>query len=183
MIKKYFAFLLMLLLCACTQLKVVPVDPQTGHFPTSNKATVVINEPIDLDERKSLILVASDEFDSAMVKNIGYFDEVISIKELQNQIIAKNLTSKIPSVQDRIGLNNAAKNYKPFLWLKFETRGAGLNKYARYTLIDPLTMKEYFATETHLDRIWAGVNDQNNWYPMLNAFIDYIRQNSKTYGK
>ena len=54
-------------------------------------------------------------------------------------------------------------------------------KYAQFILTDPLTLEEIFITEKYLDYVWAGVNDRTTWYPMFNSFIDYIRENSKTY--
>lgn len=87
----------------------------------------------------------------------------------------------MPSVKDKIGINNAAKHYKPFLWFRLDSHGSGTKEYVQFLLTDPLTLEDYFITETHLDRIWSGVNDQNNWYPMYNSFIAYIKENSKTY--
>jgi hypothetical protein len=60
---------------------------------------------------------------------------------------------------------------------------ANRDLYTQFVLTDPLTLDDLFVVETHLDFIWTGVNDQNNWYPMFNALIDYIKSNSKTYGK
>jgi hypothetical protein len=179
-----FAFVVATLaMTACTVFKVVEVDPKTGYFPTRNKAKVIANTPIDLDSKKSLLVAANSDFEQGLLKNIAYFDEVITWDELQKRIIAANLTDKIPSVSDRIGVFNAAKYYKPYIFLRIEFKGEGQEQYARLALTDPLTMEDYFLTETHLDHTWAGVNDQNNWYPMYNALIDYIKDNSKSYRK
>lgn len=70
-----------------------------------------------------------------------------------------------------------------FLWVRWDTRKEGSTEYLQLVLTDPLTLDDYFIAETVFDMVWAGVNDQNNWYPSLNALIDYIRKNSKTYGK
>lgn len=179
--KNLLILIFALTLGACTSLKVVELDPVTGYFPTENKAVVVTNKPFDLDARKSLLLVSNSEFEKNQIKNIGYFDEVINFKELEALIVKNNLGDKVSSVKDRIGLNNAAKYYKPFLWFRIDTRGTGNEQYVQFIITDPLTLEDYFVTETHLDRVWAGVNDQNNWYPMFNSLIDYIKANSKTY--
>src|SRR4030067_868418 len=107
----------------------------------------------------------------------------MTFDDLEKRIIAANLATKVPTVADRIGLSNAAKKYKPFMWLRFDTRGGGRDKYSQLVLTDPLTMEDYFITETYLDYFWTGVNDQNNWYPMFNSLVDYIKKNSKTYKK
>ena len=179
--KKLIAAAALAALSACTSLKVVDVDAKTGYFPAQKKAAVVTNKTLDLDARKGLVVVGNSEFSQGQVRNMKYFDEVITIEELEKRIIQAGLTDKVPTVRERIGLNNAAKHYKPFLWLRYDLRGDRPNEYTQFILTDPLTMEDYFVTETHLDYVWTGVNDQNNWYPMFNALIDYIQANSKTY--
>lgn len=139
------------------------------------------SKSFNLDERKSLVLVPNSEFEKNQLKNIGYFDEVITFEDLESLIVKNNLSDKVPSIRDRIGVNNAAKHYKPFMWFRFDIRGTGNQQYAQFMLTDPLTLEDCFVAETHLDRIWSGVNDQYNWYPMFNALIDYIKENSSTY--
>lgn len=171
------------LLSGCTSMQVAELDPTTGYFPTKNKAAVVTDQPIDLDSRKSLIVVGNSEFAYGQIVNIGYFDEVITTKELETRIVREGLSDKVPTLAGKIGMHNAAKAYKPFLWLNYDSRGTGREQYARFILTDAETMEDYFITETHMDHVWSGVNDQSNWYPMFNALIDYIRMNSETYGK
>ena len=172
---------LALLLSACSALKVTEVDPKTGYFPTTVTANVVVNKPADLDARKSLVLVPRGQFERGQIHNIKYFNEVMNVEELETRIIQAQLGDKVPSVRDRIGISNAAKHYKDFLWFRYERVGQGNDLRGRFALTDPVTMEDLFVTETKLDYVWAGVNDQRNWYPMFNALIDYIRQNSKTY--
>jgi hypothetical protein len=182
--KHWVAGILMSVICTgCSSMKVTEVDPKTGYFPTSSKATIVTSKPIELDAHKELIVVGNSEFLLGQLRNIKYFGEVITVEELETRIIKAGLTDKVPSLRDKIGLNNAAKNYKPFLWLRYGSRGSDTSEYAQFILTDPITSEDYFVTETHLDHVWAGVNDQNNWYPMFNTLIDYITQNSKTYRK
>jgi hypothetical protein len=99
-------------------------------------------------------------------------------------IIVKNgLTEKVPSITDLIGISNAAKYYQPFVWVHTKTHGAGRDEYTQFNLTDPVTLDDLLIVETRLDFLWTGVNEQNNWYPMFNAVIDYVKSNSKTYGK
>lgn len=170
-----------ILLTACSSLKVAKVDPKTGYFPTSKFATVVKSSPVDLDQMKSLLLVPNSDFEYGQMKSIGYFDEVINFEELEKIIIKEQLTDQVPSLQDRIGLNKAAKAYKKFLWFRFDTRRDGNDQYAQYILTDPITLEDIFITEQYLDYIWAGVNDQNTWYPMYNSLIKYIKENSASF--
>lgn len=183
MIRFFMVALVTLLLGACSSLKVVDVDPNTGYFPATTKAAVVVNKPIDLDSRKGLLLIPDVEFERGQITNIKYFDEVMMATDLEKKIVQNNLGDKVPSIRDLIGVNNAAKHFKTFLWFHHETIGVRPNQQARFILTDPLTMEDLFITETKLDYVWAGVNDQNNWYPMFNSLIDYIKEHSRTYRK
>jgi len=169
-------------LLACSSMKVAELD-STGHFPGNVKATVILSKPFDLDARKSLVLIPDSDFVKGEITNIHYFSEVITPEELQKAIVQHGMADKIPSITDAIGINNAAKFYKPFLWFHVKNHGTGREAYAQFILTDPLTLDDLFVAETHLDFLWSGVNDQHNWYPMFNAVIDYIKANSKTYGK
>ena len=170
-----------LILSACSSFKIAEVDPATGYFPGESQAPVILNKAMDLDQRNSLILVPTSDFSENQIKNINYFKEVITIEDLEKIIITNDLGDQIPSVRERIGLSQAAKKYKPFLWLRYVIKGSGNSRYAQFILTDPLTSEDYFITETHLDYAFTGVNDYNNWYPMYNSLIDYIKDNSKTY--
>ena len=171
------------LLSSCTTLKVVETDPETGYFPTGNQANVITSVEFDLDSRKSLILAPNGDFTGNMLKNIGYFDRVINFEELERIVIENDLTDEISDISNRIGINKAAKAYQPFLWLRWDYRQDGNKKYERLVLTDPITLEDLFISETYLDYLWKGVNDQNNNYPAFNALIDYIEANSKTFRK
>jgi hypothetical protein len=169
-------------LCACTSQKVVELDA-AGYYPGRTKATVVLSKPFDLDSRRDLMVVPTNDFLRGELTNIHYFKEVMTFEELQKVIIKSGLTDKVPTLSDLIGINSAAKYYKPFLYFHVKSHGTGAFIYTQFIVTDALTLDDLFIAETHLDFLWTGVNDQNNWYPMFNAFIDYIRANSKTYGK
>ena len=183
MIRNLGALFVVLALGACSSMKVAEVDSKSGYFPGSTKATVLTNKAVDLDSRKALLLIPNGDFIKGQMANIKYFGEIITFDDLEKRIVQGNLGDKVPSVRDRIGISNAAKYYKSFLWFRIERLGEGTNQRARFILTDPLTQEDYFVAETKLDFIWTGVNDQNNWYPMFNSLIDYVRQNSKTYQK
>ena len=169
-------------LIACSSQKVVEVD-STGHYPARKPATVVLNKPFDLDSRRDLIVVPPNDFLKGEIANIHYFNTIITPEELQKAIVLNGLSDKVPTLTDLIGINNAAKYYKPFVWFHTKSRGAGADRYSQFVLTDAVTLDDLFIAETHLDFMWTGVNDQYNWYPMFNALIDYIRANSKIYGK
>lgn len=177
------ASLILLLVAACQSMQVTERDPQTGYFPTRHAATVVKNVNVDLDERRDLIVIGRSDFLEGQIKSIGYFKEVLTVPELETRIVQNGLSDKVPSVRDKIGLSNAARHYKPFLWLRVDRRNEGNRGYAQFILTDAETLEDYFITETYLDTVWAGVTDRNTWYPMFNALIDYIDEHSKEWSK
>lgn len=170
-----------LFLTACSSLKVAELDETTGYFPSSKFAPVVKSEKVDLDSMKGVVLVPDADFEKGQIINIGYFDKVITYTELEKMVIKNNLTEKIPTIDGLIGLNKVAKEYKPFLWFRYDTRRDGNDAYAQYILTDPLTLEDIFITEMYLDFVWAGVNDQSTWYPMYNSLVRYIKENSNTF--
>lgn len=161
------------------------IDSSTGYFPTEVKADVVLKKPFDIDQRKSLLLVPNSEFIKGQAINIGYFDEVMDFTDLENRVIAAALVDKIPGVNNRIGVGNAAKHYKPFLWLRFASAPVGSSATVRLQgfLTDPISMEDLFVTETFVSGGLKSVDDQSHWYPMFNALIDYIKQNSNMHKK
>jgi hypothetical protein len=169
-------------LSACSSFEVGQLDPATGYLETSTKATTITNKKFDLDSRKALLLVQNDPFVLGQAKALGYFTEVMTNEQLETAIIKENLTDKVTSVRERIGINNAAKHYKPFLWLRFDVDDTK-REYVQMYLTDPLNMEDLFAAEIYMDTVWAGVNDQNAWYPLFNELITYIKANSATYRK
>lgn len=181
MLKKYFLVISVLLLTACSSMKVAQLDPNTGRFPTKNQATIVKSSPVDLDSMKSLLLLPDNDFVKGQIGNINYFDATITLDDLETLIIQNELTEEVPSVREKIGINKAYKAYKPFLWLRFDARRENSKEYAQFILTKPDTLEDIFIVEKHLDYVWAGVNDQNTWYPLFNAIVDYIDENSKTW--
>ena len=182
MLKRACIIIASILAFACSSQRVVDLD-RSGRYPGRTTATVVSSKPFDLDARRSLILVPSNDFLKGEIANIHYFGEVITAEDLQKSIVQNGLSDKVPTISDLIGVSNAAKYYKPFLWFHTKSHGAGTDRYSQFLLTDPVTLDDLLVVETHLDFLWTGVNDQNNWYPMFNALIDYIKQNSKGYGK
>lgn len=173
----------MMALAGCTSMKVVELDPTTKRFPTNTKATIVSSVDTELDDMKSLLLLPDNNFVKGQIGNIGYFDQTMTIDSLETLIIQNNLQDKVPSVRDKIGINKAYKEYKPFLWLRFDTRQEGNKTYGQFILTKPDSLKDILVVEKHFDYVWAGVNDSNTWYPMFNAIVDYIDKNSKTWNK
>ena len=168
--------------CGTTAFQVTERD-ESGYFPALGEAEVIKRIAVDLDKHRELVVIGDSDFFDGQLESIGYFKEIMRIPELEVAIVREGLSDRVQSVQDRIGLNNAAKHYKPFLWLRADTRRDGRKHYGQLILTDATSLEDIFIVETYYDTIWTGVSDQQNFYPMFNALIDYIDENSATYQK
>ncbi len=177
------SILVLFLVAGCQNMQVVERDPLSGYFPTSRPATIVKNDSLDLDQRRELLVIGRSDFLEGQLRNIGFFNEILTVPELETRIVQEDLIDKVPSVRDKIGISNAARHYRQFLWLRVDRRSEGNRTYAQFILTDAATLEDYFITETYLDTVWAGVSDRNNWYPMFNALIDFLDENSATWTK
>ncbi len=176
----FFIFIASLSACS-TYNKVVQIDKTTGYFPTNKSATVVKSIDRNLDAFKGLILVPTGGFTRDMVTNIGYFDKVITFEDLEVILVQENLADTVPSLDNKLGVNKAAKAYQQFLWLRWDSRREENNRYSQLILTDPISLEDIFIGETYVDVVWNGVSDQANFYPMMNALVDYIKSNSSSY--
>lgn len=162
-----------------TASKITAVHPGSQRFPTkSHKAVTVLKRiSVDADTLKTLLIVPNQDSWIELGKKINYFKEVMTIAELQRDIIAKGLTYKIPAISDRIGLYNACKNYKPFVMLSFLTRDLGTEGVrTRLSIYDPIRSDVTFQNEVRLNLMWEGYSDQKVLYPLLNSFVDYLNE-------
>ncbi|MFC1764482.1 hypothetical protein ACFL6U_20740 [Planctomycetota bacterium] len=177
-----FALTLVLMGCSGTKQVTVETNPRIDYFPGRKKATVIKSMDIDLDAKKQILLVPVGNFTLSMVERIGYFDVVLTPDKLEEKIMREGLADKAHSIADETGINIAAKEYQPFLWLRWVNRFDGTRYYVQLVLTDPILLEDYFVCETHLDYLRAGVSNRTNWYPMMNSLISYIKRNSKMYG-
>ncbi len=168
----------MSLMGACTHMRITERNPKTGRFPTRKVASVVKSVKTDLDRYKSLLLLPDNDFVRGQINNINYFEETISVEQLEEAIVEKGLRDQMPSIRDQVGIRKAITAHKPFLWLQFKTRHVGALVFGQFVLIRPDDLEELFVVEKEFDYAVAGVNDQNTWYPMFNAMVDYIDLNT-----
>lgn len=164
-----------------SHMQITTLNPKTGRFPTRQEATVVTSVRTDLDQFKSLLLMPDNEFVRGQIHNIRYFEQTMTVEQLEDAIIENGLSDQVSSVLDNDGLHQAYHAYRPFLWLRFKTREEGGKVFAQFVLIKPDDLQELFLVEQELDYQVAGVDDQNTWYPLFNALVGYIDANSKTW--
>jgi len=162
-----------LIMSGCTTFEVVERDPETGLFPTNVKANVIENRAIETAKHVDVVLVPNGDFTASMIKKVQYFGTVMTFEELETIIIKSDLTDQVPSLDDRIGINRAAKAYEPFLWLHWDVRDEGNDSFTQLALTDPITLDNYFLAETEIHS-GSGLTDQSNFYPLLNSLIEYL---------
>jgi hypothetical protein len=183
MFRFLIATIFLTLLAACgTQMKVATLDEKTGLLKSDrgniSTATIVTSKKLALSPFKGLAFISSaGDWGVDQLKAIKYFDQVLSYDELQKLVIANNLSDKVTSLNEPIGLSKLSRAYKPFLWVKFKQVRRENKTYMQLIATNPETLDEVFVSEVHLDYVWAGVNDQNSRYPLFNAFIDWVNQN------
>lgn len=173
----FFLLLTAITLQSCTVLKVSDIK-KDGYFASTKNATTLVKTPFDLDNHKQLLVVQNDPFVKGMVEKIGYFDQVITFSDLETEIIKNNMQDEVGTMIGKIGINNAYRKYKPFLYLKIDQED---KKRIQIKLINPDTFEEIFVADTKFDVVWSGVNDQNTFNPLFNALIYYIKVNSTTF--
>jgi len=173
----------LMLLLGCSNMKVSHLNSQTKRLPTNNKATILTSKIIDLDAYNNLLLIPENHFLKGQMEQIGYFKEIITPNELKIKIVSHGIEKKVPSIEDAYGIKKAAKAYKPFLWFRLHRRINLDGYYGQFILSNPKTFEDYFVAEIKLPSTPKGTGDKKVWYPLFNALIDYIEQNSKNWQK
>lgn len=152
----------------------------SGYLATTGngqaeRAQTDVAEKIDLKEFKPLALVTGSDFIIQQVRYLGYFDQVMDLPELQRRIVEKNLQDKVPSMSDRIGINNAARYYAKFLWIHFDVEKRDGRTFIKLVATDPTSLKDLFVAERKFTvQPYVG-SDQTLWYPLFNSFIDWLK--------
>lgn len=198
------AFIIAALITACdTTGKVAPLDPQTGRLSSSvlvGEAKVVVDKNIPLAAYKTFVVVLPDVYnqgldESAQLRAIGYFNEVVGFGDLKKFVSDHNLQGKVGPFDTWNGLSSLYRAYKPFLVIRFDCVEKG-NIYHRLIVTNPQTMENVFVGQVKawseagynaagLLTLGAGMYESNRCsgtdekvrYPLFNALIKWIDQN------
>jgi hypothetical protein len=177
--------------CGYTYFRAVPLNPHTGYFPTATpfnqthparKAPILINRKTDLARYHGNILVTASRFWVQEIRYTGAFQHVMTYQDFEKKIIRAGLSHRITSLDSLLGLHHAYKIWGPFLWVHIQTNILSGNRHgmhkAELLVINPLTTRKLFVTRERFRTIFSKrVNDQYTYYPMLNSFIEWIREN------
>ncbi|PSV27365.1 hypothetical protein C9J44_15970 [Photobacterium sp. GB-27] len=191
----YAVFVFFGLLSGCsTTLKPTTVGSTTGEFKTNHKISyggVKLNEDYK-EEYSKLVFIKTDEkskkyneFFLKSVENTKKFEKVVDVKGMEMIVFEKDLTDKVSSVSDLIGLHNLQKHIGNFLIIEpyVEWKG-GYNYVASIKAIDAKSAKEVLHLENSAFN-WDGL-DQPLFFPLFNGLIQWVegreinQENKKT---
>jgi hypothetical protein len=174
---------IVLLASSCSStLKAKKLD-DSGYFPTSTKITqedIKVQEPFNA-KFLPLLYVKTDEkhikyndFFLQSFKNMNVFETVLDKESVENLVIEKELTDKVTSVSDKIGLYHLQTHIGAFLVVEpyFVWEG-GYNYSADLKAFDPENGEVVFHV-TNQAFNWAGL-DKPLFYPLFNAFLDWTQ--------
>ncbi|MFP4281824.1 MAG: hypothetical protein ACLFR7_06420 [Opitutales bacterium] len=172
-----------LLVSGCTTIgEAKAINPETGRIDTNmsygTAATVVHEESVDMAPYRDLILVLGGDFFREQTELTGYFERVVDREEMERLLITEDLTDLVSDVTNYISWKKIHDNYGPFLVLKPDRRDAGGKDFFQLKVIDPATASDLFVAEVALDYMWKGVNDDTVFYPLYNAFLDWMEANT-----
>ena len=181
--QKILALMVLTLLCsACTStLKVTPINAKTGEYATSsrvNKDEILASEQFK-PEYAELLYVKTDmksgkynEFFIKSLEQFKTFKQVNDKSAMETLLISRNLTEKVPSISDLVGLNRLSKEIGPFLIFEPTLEWEVSYSYsATFKLIDASTGKAVLVLKRKAFN-WSGL-DAPLFYPMLNAIGEW----------
>lgn len=180
------------LFVSCAALKPYPLE-KNGFFKATKQSKTVKSISFNLDKYKSLLVVKGEDFASTvgnqypreMINNIGYFDNVLTLEDFKKDIVKNKNQDKIGSLSDKLGLNKAYREHKPFLYVEFKIRKGKRAfpavSFLQMTLTNPDNLEEIFIGETFMDIYLTGIGAKQTYNPLFNELIKYIKANSITY--
>jgi len=151
-----------------------------GFFYASKESETIISIDFDIDSNKKLLVVPNGVYMKEMAEKLNYFERVITFDDLEKEIIKDNKQDEVGPLTGKIGVNNAYRKYKKFLYLRFDDNKEK-NSRIQLKLINPENFDEIFVGDTYYDTVWVGAFDGNTFNPLFNELIKYIRKSSKTY--
>ena len=177
--------------CGYTYFRAVPINPQTGYFPTTSnfnqthparKAPILINRKTDLAHYHGNILVTAERFWVQEIRYTGAFRNVMTNREMEKKVIQAGLAGKIKRLNSLLDLHHAYQVWGPFLWVRIRMNVISGNQHGMHqvelVVTNPLTTHRLFVARERVRSFFSkNVNDQNTYYPILNSFISWIREN------
>ena len=187
---KILVLLVSLVLFSCSPtLKIKQLNPETGKLPTETLISpeeIIIEKSININEYKQFLFVKKsglnmekyEQYILGTIANIGGFDKYYIQSDLEKYVIQQNLTDKITSISDNIGLLNLSKNVGKFLICESNVEYKGGYDFTfEYKVINP-TNAEVVLHIKHNAFNWGGL-DRPLFNPVFNKYIDWLKANKK----
>jgi hypothetical protein len=156
------------------------LDPVTGKIPIKGAkvaVSVTKSEKVPLPTFKPLLLTLGGDFIRDQADKIGYFSMVVDRQGMEKLLIREGKSDLVTDVTNYLSWKKIADNYKPFLVLKLDTRKEGKDEYVQLKAIRADSADDVFIAEVKLRFTWGGPNDDKIFYPLFNAFIDWMNKN------
>ncbi|WP_430400302.1 hypothetical protein [Flavobacterium sp.] len=179
-LQKTLLLLITTLIVSCGSVMKVTDLNKNGYFNASKESETLKSIAFDLDSNKTLLVVPNGVYMKGMAEKINFFERVITFDDLEKEIIRANKQDEVGSLSGNIGINNAYRKYKNFLFLRFDANKEKSNRL-QLKLINPENFEEIFVGDTYYDTVWVGAFDGNTFNPLFNELIKYIKSNSNTY--
>lgn len=175
------AFVAMVAAGCSSTLKATSVDASTGRFATGSSVKqeeILVQEAFRAEYEDLLFVKTSvdltdyNDFFMKSFKQMKPYRTVLNQSELEALVIERNLTDKVSSISDLVGLNRLSREIGPILVVEPKVEfGGGYNFSATLKATDATTGKTVFEVRRKAFN-WAGL-DKPLFYPILNAFADW----------
>lgn len=176
----FFTITLFFFCCSEAISQTKEVQSNSELFPTKGhkEITILAKKRISADTLKKRLLIVPNHFSWVQIgRELNYFKEVMTMAELEKEIIARGLTNKIPSMSGRIGLYNAYIHYKPFVILIMSNEDLKTKGFrTRLSLYDPFQSEIIFKNEVRLNLMWEGYSIEKVLNPLLNSLANYLNE-------
>lgn len=161
---------------------------QENLFKTSKTAVVLKNDPLNIDDSNSLIIIPSGRMFRKYFEKINYFKEVIDYgvfeKEVKNANINQEEFKNAKVIDDAFKV--IYKVHRKFLTFTMVTDKE--TKTIKFILNKP-DYGDIFIVEGKSKTNVVGISAGTTYVPedvydaMMNELVNYIKSNSKTYYK
>ena len=166
--------------------QVKQIDEKKGKLPTDTKLSpseIIVDKTVDLKKYKQFLFCSKwgasygkyENYIVGTLTQIGGFNQYYTQTELERYVIQNNLTEKVTSISDYIGLSNLQKQVGDFLIC--ETRIEYLGAYTYdfgFKIIDPSNSDVLLHIE-HKGFNWSGL-DRPVFNPVFNYYIDWLNR-------
>ncbi len=184
-----YVFIIVIFIAGCgSTFKVTTLDPETGYFPAKKAIlpeNIKVSEKLDLFHFKLIYVKYENDFLKRSIQNIHFFEQVVIKEEFEQLLITKDIINKLPNlavltanIENPISLNQIQKYYGDFLvveLLGFKPPGS-LTIQGAIKVSNPATGQTVFEVRNEASA-WLSV-DEYLFYPLLNAFYDWVKNNS-----